>query len=254
MKLLAWGATDVGRKRDHNEDSFLVDRELGLFVVADGMGGHAGGDLASRLAVDSIERLVAARSGREEQTESPAPGAQSPLLLALRSALKSASGTIFQAAQDDPALTGMGTTVTALHLANGRAHLAHVGDSRAYRYRDGGIAQLTEDHSWIHEQVKAGLLTEDEARESRFRHIITRSVGFEREVAVDVAAHPLLPGDCFVLCSDGLSNYLEGPEIARILRDTYYQQAPRLLIDLACERGGDDNVTVVLVAAANDAS
>jgi protein phosphatase len=259
MRLLAWGFTDVGRKRDHNEDSFLVSRELGLFVVADGMGGHAGGDRASRMAVETIERVV----GR---TDLDTPSAMSPEVEAaveaqslplparvLRGALVAAGGAIYQAALDEPTLTGMGTTVTALLLHGDRAHLAHVGDSRAYRYRDGVCEQITEDHSWIREQVKAGLLTEEEARESRFRHIITRSVGFDREVAVDVVGVPVLAGDCFVLCSDGLSNYIEADEIGRFLRTYYYSRVPQMLIDLACDRGGDDNVTVVLVCAANHA-
>jgi protein phosphatase len=146
----------------------------------------------------------------------------------------------------------MGTTLTALLLHGPRAYLAHVGDSRAYLFRDGQVHQISEDHSWIHEQVKAGLITDDEARDSRFKHIITRSVGFERDVQVDVSHFSLVAGDCFLLCSDGLSNYIEGAELGHVLTANYYRRVPQLLVDIANDRGGEDNVTVVLVYAAND--
>jgi protein phosphatase len=146
----------------------------------------------------------------------------------------------------------MGTTLTALLFNGGRVHLAHVGDSRAFLFRDGRIEQLSEDHSWINEQVKAGLITDEEAKHSKFKHIITRSVGFERDVSVDVMSLPVLMGDCFLICSDGLSNYLETDEIGRLLTTGYYSRVPGLLVDLANERGGDDNITVVLVYVAND--
>jgi protein phosphatase len=127
-----------------------------------------------------------------------------------------------------------------------------IPDSRAFLYRDGRIEQLTEDHSWIAEQVKAGVMTEAEAKESKFRHIITRSVGFEREVDVDLFGVPVLPGDCYLMCSDGMSNYVENEEIGRIMAATYYRKVPQLLVDIANDRGGDDNITVVLVYVAND--
>ena len=170
----------------------------------------------------------------------------------LRAAARAAGRTIFDAAQGEATLQGMGTTLTALLLHKDRAHLVHVGDSRAFLVRDGVAVQLTEDHSWIAEQVRAGLITEDEARESKFRHIITRSVGFEREVAVDLLGVPLVPGDCFILCSDGMSNHVSPAEIARIVTNTWYGRVPQLLVELANDRGGDDNITVVLVYAANE--
>src|SRR5262249_9554078 len=123
-----------------------------------------------------------------------------------------------------------------------------------YLYRDGKCQQLTDDHSWVSEQVRAGLLSAEEAKESKFKHIITRSVGFEREVLVDGNAVAVQPGDCFLLCSDGLSNYMEGDEIAKVLTAHFYKQVPELLIALANDRGGEDNVTVVLIHAANDAA
>lgn len=252
MKLLAWGLTDVGRKREHNEDSYLINAELGLFAVADGMGGHAGGGQASRLAVEILEREVSALDPGTG-TVPIGPSAESPAARQLRAAALTAGRTIFDLAEGNPQLAGMGTTLTTLLFSGGRAYLAHVGDSRAYLYRDDRIEQLTEDHSWIEEQVRAGFMTPDEARESSLKHIITRSVGFERDVDVDLHVMPILMGDCFLLCSDGLSNYLQPQDLRQDLLHTYYSEVPRRLVNVANERGGEDNITVVLVYIANDA-
>jgi protein phosphatase len=243
VRLLSYSLSDVGKKRDHNEDNFLVDEPLALYAVADGMGGHQAGERASKMALDT---LVAAMGAPD--------AARADALQALREATQAAGAAIFLAAQEDEDLHGMGTTLTSLWFQKGRAYLAHVGDSRAYLYRDGRVQQLSDDHSWVSEQVRAGMMTEEEAKDSKFRHIITRSVGFEREVQVDGAAIPVQPGDCFVLCSDGLSNYLGGDELARILQARFYRDIPRLLVDLANDRGGDDNVTVILIHVANDAA
>jgi protein phosphatase len=183
-----------------------------------------------------------------------APGQpdEAPPAAALRQAARAAGAAIYDTAQIDAQLQGMGTTLTALLFRTGRVHVAHVGDSRAYLFRDGRVEQITEDHSWIAEQVKAGLLSEDEARESKFKHIITRSVGFERDVQVDVTAFPVLMGDCYLVCSDGLSNYIEGDELGRIMTAHFYGRVPEVLVGIANERGGDDNITVLVVYAAND--
>jgi serine/threonine protein phosphatase PrpC len=244
MRLINYALTDVGRKREHNEDSFLCAPELGLYAVADGMGGHQAGERASRMAV---ERLRDALVLPEKEM------ARDEVLGVLRRAMVHAGAAIFDAAQSDPDLSGMGTTLTAVLFHGGRVFVTHVGDSRAYLYRDGKAQQLTDDHSWVQEQVRAGLLTEHEARESRFRHIITRSVGFEREVQVDGEIWPVQAGDCYLLCSDGLSNHLEEGDLGRVLSASFYRDVPRRLIDLANDRGGDDNITVVLIHVANDA-
>jgi protein phosphatase len=244
MRFFEYAISDVGKKRDHNEDNYLVKAELGLYAVADGMGGHQAGERASRMALDTLAELI----------QAPEPGADRDEVLArLRDATQAAGAAIFDAAQADPSLQGMGTTLTSLWFCQGRAYLAHVGDSRAYLFRGGRVQQLSDDHSWVSEQVRAGMMTEDEARESKFRHIITRSVGFEREVLVDGAAFPVHAGDCYLLCSDGLSNYVEGDELARIMTACFYRDVPRLLVDMANDRGGDDNITVIVVHAANDA-
>jgi protein phosphatase len=245
MKLIPYALTDVGRKREHNEDSFLVRPEVGLFAVADGMGGHQAGERASRMALDTLANVLKPPTERADRDD---------VLGRLREATQAAGAAIFDAAQADPELQGMGTTMTSLWFHGGRAYLAHVGDSRAYLYRDGRAQQLSDDHSWVSEQVRAGMMTVDEAKESKFRHIISRSVGFEREVLVDGAAIPVQAGDCYVICSDGLSNYVDADEIARILGTRFYREVPRLFVEMANSRGGDDNITVVLVQVANDAT
>jgi protein phosphatase len=251
MRILSWVQTDVGQKRDHNEDSYLAAPEAGLYVVADGMGGHAGGDQASSIAVTLLQEGVE-DAGLSGNRIAGAPGEEPPALRVLREASRRAGEVIFDMAQQNPHLAGMGTTLTALLFHGGRVHMAHVGDSRAYLFRDGRIEQLTEDHSWINEQVKAGLITNEEARHSKFKHIITRSVGFERDVAVDVMSLPVLMGDCFLMCSDGLSNYVENDELGQMLSSNYYGRIPKQLVNIANERGGDDNITVMLVYVAND--
>ncbi len=263
MRIRGWGASDVGRKRDHNEDSFLCNDALSLYAVADGMGGHLGGERASRMAVDLVEQALGAALARPESRPShqgPPPQSTTTHAAAmalsvghlLRDAVVEADRAIYENALADPAVWGMGTTLTALFFADRRAHVGHVGDSRAYLYRDGRARQLTDDHSWIQDQVRAGLLSPEEAKESRFRNIITRSVGFEPSVQPDMQDLIVQAGDCYILCSDGLSNYLSLEEIAQVLTTQYYRDAPRTLIAMANDRGGDDNVTCVCVYAAND--
>ncbi|MFH0903366.1 MAG: protein phosphatase 2C domain-containing protein [Pseudomonadota bacterium] len=300
MKLIAWAISDVGRKREHNEDSYLVDEGLHLFAVADGMGGHQGGAQASKMAIDILRREVIQAGdlsatwpvddGEPTSRHSPVPttasspsptrngkggepsgGQQAPEpdakgqadteplakelpapAAVLRSAARKAGRAIYDVAQSDARLAGMGTTLTAALFYRERAHFVHVGDSRAFLLRERRIEQITQDHSWIAEQVKAGIMSENEAKESRFRHVITRSVGYEREVEADLFALGVLPGDCFLFCSDGMSSYFELEEVGRILSANYYRRVPQLLVDLANERGGDDNITIVLVHAAND--
>ncbi len=248
MNIAASGLTDTGRKRDHNEDSFLVDEGLRLFVVADGMGGHAGGGTASRLAVETIrDRLREARRSSPEVFGDSAEPEDGKLLEFLRQAVEAACAAIFKAAQGDPTLAGMGTTVTAALIDGETAYLAHVGDSRCYLLREGKIYQISEDHSLVNEQLKAGAITTDEARHSRFKNIITRSVGFEQEVLVDMMGLEVEPGDKMVLCCDGLSNLVQDHEILKIVDETALEETPGKLVELANDRGGDDNITVIVV-------
>jgi protein phosphatase len=249
MKIISSGLTDVGRKRNHNEDSFLIDEEVQLFVVADGMGGHAGGGTASRIAVETIDRVC--RSAREAGVDpflAETNLQESPLPEVLRNAVESACMAIFKAAQEDPRLNGMGTTVISLLVRGNHALIAHVGDSRAYLVRGDLIQQISEDHSLVNEQIKAGMITPEEARHSRYKNIITRSVGFEEEVQVDVMGLITEPGDYFVMCSDGLSNFVEDKEIREVCAAaTDVSDIPKKLIAMANDRGGDDNITVIAV-------
>jgi serine/threonine protein phosphatase PrpC len=248
LSIEARGVTDVGRRREHNEDAFLVDLEDALFVVADGMGGHAGGGTASSIAVRTIqERIRAARAASPAAFESPSAADAGHFPSVLRVAVESACKAIYGAAQEDPSLAGMGTTVTAALVAGHTAFIAHVGDSRCYLLRGGRIFQLSEDHSLVNEQLKAGAITEEEARQSRFRNIITRSVGFEEEVLVDVVGLEVEKGDSIVLCCDGLSNLVTDAEILEITACSRLAEAPEKLVALANERGGDDNITVIVV-------
>jgi serine/threonine protein phosphatase PrpC len=249
MKTRGWAVTDVGRKRDHNEDSFLCNDERRLYAVADGMGGHLGGERASRMAVEIVEREMLRAL---DQGLGAPEGTPPPMATALRQATVVAARAIYEAAHVDAQHAGMGTTLTAAAFHDQHLTICHVGDSRAYVYRDGRARQLTEDHSWIQEQVRAGLLSPDDAMVSRFRNIITRSVGFEPSVEPDLITVPVEAGDCYLLCSDGLSNYLSAEEIGAVLTAGFYADVGPALVAMANDRGGDDNITCVVIYVANE--
>lgn len=236
MRVRSCAISDVGRKRQKNEDSYLLNDDLNLFIVADGMGGHAGGEFASRIAITTIEDMFKLNQGTQNPPEE-----------VVSKAVRDASAKIAAKAEEDRSLKGMGTTVICLHLDGKRAVLGHVGDSRAYLFREGVLEQLTEDHSLVNEQVKNGLITAEEARTHQFKNIITRSVGVTAEVDVDVVIKKLKSRDCFLMCSDGLSNLVEMPEMEKELREREPVLAAKALVDLANKRGGDDNITLVLV-------
>lgn len=242
MRVSSWGMTDTGRAREHNEDSFLINASLGLYLVADGMGGHAGGEVASRLTVEVIERELA-KLQAEPSPELP----NGEIRKVLEGAVVEASREVFERSSTDPLLHGMGTTLTGLLLRGESAWVAHVGDSRIYRVREGEISQLTEDHSLVQEQMKAGILTPEEARHSHLRNIITRSVGFEPSVPVDILEEEARAGDLYVICSDGLSNLVDAEEILEFSKSEAPEKLPETLIELANARGGDDNITAIVV-------
>jgi protein phosphatase len=251
MRLIAWPVTDVGRVRSHNEDSYLVNDELGLFLVADGMGGHAGGAMASKTAVTVVEKVVQ-RAFRGLGSVDPA-NTNAYVEDMLGAAASEASARIFDTAQQQIELHGMGTTLCGMFFHGSRGYIVHVGDSRCYQFRAGTARQLTSDHSWLNEQVQAGLLTEEEAAQSDLKHIITRSVGFEREVQADLISVGVSPGDAFLLCSDGMCNYIELDELEQLARDHYYADLPTVCVEISLERGGEDNVTVLVILVGNDA-
>jgi PPM family protein phosphatase len=249
LRALSFGFSDVGKKRDKNEDNYLMQQSLNLFLVADGMGGHAGGQTASKVTVNTVQQII------ETHQEILKPGTaydlenleKSPIAKLLSDALRGACREVHEQSQANANLNGMGTTATALLLHNKHAFIGHVGDSRAYLIRNDQIMQLSEDHSLVNEQLKAGLITVEQARSSRFRNIITRSVGFEDDVDVDMIALKTWPQDIFLLCTDGLTTLVADQEIHSILSENYLHEVPKLLVDLANHRGGDDNTTIVLV-------
>lgn len=248
-----WAATDVGRVRDHNEDNFLVDRKLNLFIVADGMGGHAAGEVASALAVNTVRDVVVRNHEMidEYATEHPDTTRQDILNL-LERAVQDACATINEVAQAQPDKRGMGTTLSALLVIGRRGFIAHVGDSRIYSQRGGAVHQLTEDHSLINELIKRGKLAREDAAESPYRNAVTRAVGVYPSVEVDTLDFDVLPGDQYLLATDGLTGYLNDGEIPELLAASEIRTVPDRLIDLANERGGRDNITCVVVRLAEE--
>jgi serine/threonine protein phosphatase PrpC len=237
MILRAAASSDVGLRRKINEDRYALAPELGFYLVADGMGGHTAGQVASELAADAGIQAIRTLEG-----------ASASLAEKLRYAVASANRAIFATAQQRPELAGMGTTLVCLLAGEGRAALAHVGDSRAYLVRERRIRQLTDDHSIVGELVRRKQISEEAAREHPHRHVLTRALGVRRAVEPDLLELALQPGDLFVLCSDGLTNHVEDHEIAKALCDEPdIQEVCERLVDLANGRGGEDNTTLLVV-------
>jgi protein phosphatase len=244
MRITSAGITNVGMKRQNNEDNYLINDELGLYIVCDGMGGHAGGEYASQIAVTTVEEVLS--NIRDENAELDASADEQVTQEKIKYAVRLAGKRIYERAQTDPEFRGMGTTAVILLFRKGMTYLAHVGDSRGYLVRGGEITQRTEDHSWVNEQIKAGLITADTAKHHRFRNIITRSLGFQEEVEIDTQVLRAEPGDLYLLCSDGLSNLVDDREMAELLVEKSFQESARDMIEIANGRGGDDNITLVV--------
>ncbi len=256
MEIKHWAATDVGRKRSHNEDNFLIDKNLNLFVVADGMGGHASGEVASAIAVHTIRDVVFTERDLLGSADVDGTG-QMELVALLEYAVHSASAQIFHKAQQEPEKRGMGTTVVALLTIGARGFIAYVGDSRIYLSRNGVVYPLTEDHSLMNELIRSGKVRADEFAVSpyaNFKNAMTRAVGVYEHVEVDILDFEILPGDAFLLCSDGLYDYLDDAEIASNLALTNIEEIPGRFIDLANSRGGKDNITALVVQVSHDES
>ncbi len=240
MKIIAAGKSDIGKVRKNNEDSYLVEDSLGLYAVADGIGGHEGGEVASRMAIEGLSRFV------REYLSGTKPSAGGPADTALVQAFAAANARILDAASEQRGLSGMGTTLTALLLRENTAFLAHIGDSRAYLLRAGSLSQETEDHSVVGEYIRAGMLTPDRARESPYRHVITRALGLEREIIVDRRSIDVRAGDTFLLCTDGLTEMVDDVKISRLLSNAAPREAVEHIVREANDRGGVDNITVVV--------
>jgi PPM family protein phosphatase len=249
MDLSFWAATDVGRKREHNEDNFLVDKKLSLFVVADGMGGHASGEVASHIAVHEFRNAI---EGRNEVLEGYAKGDASvgtaEVLALLESGVQAAGIAIFERGKQEPDKRGMGTTVSALMVVGDRGFIAHVGDSRVYLLRQSQVIQLTEDHSLINELIRRGKVTKDNLARSpysAYKNAVTRAVGVYETVQVDTIDFDVLPGDQFLICSDGLHTYLDDDRLREMFSGDEITGIPKRLIDHANEAGGQDNITAI---------
>ncbi len=256
MKLKAAALTNVGMKRTHNEDSVLLVPHENLFIVADGMGGHASGEVASAMAVDQIKQFFEMTSKDEEQTW---PFKEERGLKyeenRLSTSVKLANRSIYETAQQDAKKRGMGTTVVTMLFTHDGAYTGHCGDSRAYLFRDGNIIQLTEDHSLLNDYLKAHALTPEEIENFPHKNVIVRALGMKDTIAVDIGRHEPKPGDVFMLCSDGLSGMVTDPDMNTIINGFLQDEARaddvegmcNALIDEANKNGGTDNVSAVCV-------
>jgi serine/threonine protein phosphatase PrpC/CRP-like cAMP-binding protein len=251
VELKFFAATDIGRQRDHNEDNYLVDPKLKVFVVADGMGGHAAGEVASQIAVHEVSRVVRENADViERYIKQLDVNGRQEVLAVMEHAVQTACASIYHRGQAEPDKRGMGTTTSALLVAGDRGFIAHVGDSRIYLLRQGQVHQLTEDHSLINELVRRGKLKRDEIDSSpysKYKNAVTRAVGAYESVEADTLDFEVLPGDHFLLCSDGLHHYLKDSDVPEILTTDDIADAPKTLVALANAGGGHDNITAVVV-------
>lgn len=245
MKLKVASLSAVGQVRRNNEDAFghfepddkkELKRKGRLFVVADGMGGHKGGAIASELAVRTIRKYYYSSDEKDRAS-------------VLKNALNHANRVVFDKSEADEALTGMGTTCTAMLIHEGNAFFAHVGDSRAYVFRDENLVQITEDHSLVGEMVRSGIITAEDARSHPKRNVITRSLGVQEEITADTPHSPfqLRKKDTLILCSDGLTSFVDNEKIKETLASNNPDEACQKLVDLANDQGGKDNITVMVV-------
>ncbi|MEM7048990.1 MAG: Stp1/IreP family PP2C-type Ser/Thr phosphatase [Acidobacteriota bacterium] len=246
VSVKAYGLTDRGLTRSHNEDYFEIDSSQNLYLVADGMGGHRHGEVASQLAVRTIKDFV----DKTSHQDATWPFVPEPRLRrqtnVLKMAVRLAHDRVMYAIREDRRLFGMGTTVVGFLLDDDQAAIAHVGDSRAYRLRDGQLELLTQDHTWVNEQVVAGFLSLDQARVHPLKNVVTRALGGEKDIAVDVREEQVQRGDLYILCSDGLTTMLSDAEIqAGAESSASLAEICRNLVDAANSRGGHDNVTVI---------
>ncbi len=240
-------ATDIGRRRAQNQDNGASHPEMGLFIVADGMGGHRGGETASSLAVETITTVVTEKLKGRRKADSD-QNARAILV----EAIETANLRIHHTAARDPQLQGMGTTTTAMLFSPGKLLIGHVGDSRCYKLVPGAIWQLTRDHSLVQEKLRAGLISREQLKTDRLKNVITRSVGFEPHLNVETYDVDVKSGDTFLVCSDGLSSLVDDEHIIQAAQESLFEKkdldaAARRLIDVANESGGDDNITVVIV-------
>jgi len=258
VELKFFAATDIGRQREHNEDNYLVDPTLHLFVVADGMGGHAAGEVASQIAVHEVSRVVRENADViERYAKEHDAQARQEILAVMEHAVQTACASIYHRGQAEAEKRGMGTTTSALLIAGDRGFIAHVGDSRIYLLRQNQVHQLTEDHSLINELVRRGKIKRDEIDSSpysKYKNAVTRAVGAYESVETDTLDFEVLPGDHFLLCSDGLHAYLKDSDVPEIMNADDIADAPKTMVALANAGGGHDNITAVVVRVETEAT
>jgi PPM family protein phosphatase len=247
VRIVSGGVTDVGRVRSNNEDCYKIVEPLNLYVLSDGMGGEAHGEIASAMAVETVVKHCL---DFEANPAATVIGVVQPnwsgFTKRLLTAVHLANRNIFKSAEENPDQHGMGATLTAVWINGTKLSIAHVGDSRAYLLRGGSLLQLTKDHSLVAEQVRRGILTSAEAEESDMQSVLLRALGAQAEIEVDAEEHTLFPRDMLLLCSDGLTRMVTEPEIAGTLQsESDLTRVAEKLIELANERGGPDNITVI---------
>ncbi len=247
-KIEFWGLTDVGRKRSHNEDTIASDIHAGIAILADGMGGYKAGEVASAIAVDEIMKEVRNGLKRTKSGEIDEETGYSVESLVVKTAIEKANETIYQTAQSQPQCKGMGTTVVTAAFYDNRMTIAHVGDSRLYRLRDGSFEQVTSDHSLLQELIDKGFYTPEEAKNSLNKNLVTRALGIEENTSPDVQEDVVKPGDVYLLCSDGLTDLVDDDEIRATLEEhgASLETAAITLVGKANEKGGKDNISVIL--------
>jgi serine/threonine protein phosphatase PrpC len=252
MRVHGYGLSDVGNERTNNEDSLLIDETLGLYIVADGMGGHAGGEVASGSAVASISRYLHQRDitsllGQEE------PDLEA-LVRVCEEGVQAACRNVWELATSGKGPAGMGTTLTMLLFAGTKGVMIHVGDSRLYLVRAGQLHQMSDDHTFTAELIRNGVFSEKQAVQSPYAHILTRALGKSESVQVDALTFDVLPGDSFLLSSDGLTTYVDDSELVSYLGADDIRSLPQRFVDIALERGGEDNITVIVARAEEGAT
>ncbi len=247
-KLRCVGVTDTGKVREHNEDTIAFDPDVGLLVLADGMGGYNAGEVASGIAVKTIMHLVRDALQREDLSRPDAATGLSRPAIILRDAIARANKIIYQTARTQPQCEGMGTTIVAAQFFDNRIAVAHVGDSRLYRLRGGSLDQVTLDHSLLQELVDRGFYSPEEAQRAANKNYVTRALGVEASVEVEVQEHPAQRGDVYVLCSDGLSDMVEDDDIGLTINTfgANLETVAKQLIQLGNDNGGKDNISVVI--------
>ena len=252
MRVTGSGRTDVGKRREHNEDYLLQVPDLGLYMVCDGMGGHAGGEVASETAARTVRQHLEQHRKVIDSYDETGP-ARDNLLRLVDEAVQLASNTVYGIATSERGKAGMGTTLTMVLVVKNIGVMGHVGDTRLYMHRAGRLHQLSEDHTYVNEMVRRGMATAEVARKGPYANVITRAVGIQSTVRVDTLLFDILPGDTLLLCSDGLSKHIESTdELGRMLASEPASGVAQSLVDVANARGGSDNVTALVLRADSD--